>query len=216
MNGENFVSSHQIYKSMVSHTREKLIDVARQLFAKKGVENTTMSDIASASDKGRRTIYTYFKSKRDIYEATIERDGELLVKHLRDVISQAPTAPDKLRCFLEHRLDLFESTTATPSVVSLDSILNLDFNRVDRVRRKAIAKEKEMLYEILDMGTADGSFDRHLAKLLMPVLQFLLQGYDLSVVNNNFALLDINPDTCKNDIVEFIINSLVTNKTTEQ
>lgn len=49
---------------MVSKTRDKLIEVARQLFTNKGVENTTMNDIAAASEKGRRTIYTYFKSKR--------------------------------------------------------------------------------------------------------------------------------------------------------
>ena len=51
---------------MVLKTREKLIDVARQLFVHKGVENTTMNDIAAASDKGRRTIYTYFKNKLDV------------------------------------------------------------------------------------------------------------------------------------------------------
>ena len=54
----------QIKEAMaVSKTREKLVDVARQLFAKMGVENTTMNDIAMASQKGRRTLYTYFKSK---------------------------------------------------------------------------------------------------------------------------------------------------------
>lgn len=47
---------------MVTKTRDKLIEVARQLFAHKGIENTTMNDIASASEKGRRTIYTYFKT----------------------------------------------------------------------------------------------------------------------------------------------------------
>ena len=36
-------------------TREKLVDVARQLFAKHGLENTTMNDIAVTSGKGRRT-----------------------------------------------------------------------------------------------------------------------------------------------------------------
>ena len=45
---------------MVLKTRERLIEVARQLFTNKGIENTTMNDIANASDKGRRTIYTYF------------------------------------------------------------------------------------------------------------------------------------------------------------
>ena len=42
----------------VSKTRAKLVDVARQLFAKKGVDDTTMNDIAVASKKGRRTLYT--------------------------------------------------------------------------------------------------------------------------------------------------------------
>ena len=51
----------------VSKTKAKLVDVARQLFAKMGVENTTMNDIALASKKGRRTLYTYFKSKDEIY-----------------------------------------------------------------------------------------------------------------------------------------------------
>ena len=44
----------------ISKTRQKLVDVARQLFAKNGLENTTMNDIATQSGKGRRTLYTYF------------------------------------------------------------------------------------------------------------------------------------------------------------
>ena len=44
----------------ISKTRQKLVDVARQLFAKNGIANTTMNDIAVASGKGRRTLYTYF------------------------------------------------------------------------------------------------------------------------------------------------------------
>ena len=35
----------------VSKTKARLVDVARQLFAKMGVENTTMNDIALASKK---------------------------------------------------------------------------------------------------------------------------------------------------------------------
>ena len=57
-------------------TRDKLIDIARQLFAHKGIENTTMNDIAIAAEKGRRTIYTYFKNKRDIYNAVVETESD--------------------------------------------------------------------------------------------------------------------------------------------
>ena len=51
----------------ISKTKDKLIDVARKLFAQKGVENTTMNDIAIASGFGRRTLYTYFDSKEEIF-----------------------------------------------------------------------------------------------------------------------------------------------------
>ena len=47
----------------ISKTRQKLVDVARQLFAKNGLAGTTMNDIAVASGKGRRTLYTYFNRK---------------------------------------------------------------------------------------------------------------------------------------------------------
>ena len=51
----------------ISKTRQLLVEVARQLFAKNGLANTTMNDIAVASGKGRRTLYTYFKSKEEVY-----------------------------------------------------------------------------------------------------------------------------------------------------
>ena len=72
---------------MAIKTREKLIEVARQLFARKGIENTTMNDIANASEKGRRTIYTYFKNKREIYNAVVEKESEQLVTRLREVLA---------------------------------------------------------------------------------------------------------------------------------
>ena len=65
----------------VSKTKAKLVDVARQLFAKMGVENTTMNDIALATKKGRRTLYTYFKSKDEIYLAVVESELDIPVSY---------------------------------------------------------------------------------------------------------------------------------------
>lgn len=95
---------------MVIKTREKLIEVARQLFAHKGVENTTMNDIAAASDKGRRTIYTYFRNKREIYNAVIERESEQLVQKLREVADSDATASEKVRRFINSRLETMTVT----------------------------------------------------------------------------------------------------------
>ena len=53
-----------IINMAVSKTKAKLVDVARQLFAKMGVENTTMNDIALASKKGRRTLIPILKVRK--------------------------------------------------------------------------------------------------------------------------------------------------------
>ena len=60
----------------VSKTRELLVDVARQLFAKNGLENTTMNDIAREAGKGRRTLYTYLQEQEEIYYTVIEKSSD--------------------------------------------------------------------------------------------------------------------------------------------
>lgn len=197
---------------MVYRTREKLIEVARQLFANKGVENTTMSDIANASEKGRRTLYTYFKSKHEIYEATIERDSEHIVEKLRAVVDSAPTPSRKLEEFLRHRLNVFDAQRQQVHGVNINSILHLDFNRIERVRKLAIRKEKEILRNILSEGVNDGSFDPHQAILVMPAIQLMLQGVDVSIARNNFVTIDLKEETYKDDIIKFTINSLINHK----
>ncbi|MDE6783113.1 MAG: TetR/AcrR family transcriptional regulator, partial [Paramuribaculum sp.] len=88
---------------MVSKTRDKLLEVARNLFMVKGVEHTTMNDIATASERGRRTIYTYFKSKREIYQAVVERESELVISRLREVVQSSVPPEEKLRSYLTIR-----------------------------------------------------------------------------------------------------------------
>ena len=80
----------------ISKTRQMFVDVARQIFAKKGIANTTMNDIAEASGKGRRTLYTYFKSKDDVYYAVIEAELERLSDKLDEVASKRIPPHDKI------------------------------------------------------------------------------------------------------------------------
>jgi AcrR family transcriptional regulator len=77
-----------------SKTKAVLVDVARQLFAKNGLENTTMNDIALASGKGRRTLYTYFKSKEEIYLAVIESELDIL-SDVQKSVSEKKISPEQ-------------------------------------------------------------------------------------------------------------------------
>ena len=127
---------------MVIKTRDKLIEVARQLFANKGVENTTMNDIASASQKGRRTVYTYFRNKRDIFNAVIESETEQLLDKLRAIANKPISAEEKLHEYIICRF------LAMKEIVSRNGSLRAgffrDIRKVDRARKIISQKDQEI------------------------------------------------------------------------
>ena len=62
-----------------------------------------------ASKKGRRTLYTYFKSKNEIYLAVVESELDQLYKMLQDVAAKDLPADEKLMTFLYARLDAIKA-----------------------------------------------------------------------------------------------------------
>ncbi|MDE6652091.1 MAG: TetR family transcriptional regulator [Paramuribaculum sp.] len=161
---------------MVLKTREKLIEVARQLFAHKGVENTTMNDIAAASDKGRRTIYTYFKNKREIYNAVIERESENLLENLREVQLSNLSPAEKLAEGLKRRFEIIMQLSQRHDSIRI--IFYRDLRRIDKIRKLVSEKEKEILNSIIKEGIISGEFDIEQAKRLPSLVKMLLQGND--------------------------------------
>ncbi len=200
---------------MVIKTREKLIDVARQLFAIKGIENTTMNDIATASDKGRRTIYTYFRNKREIYNAVIERESEQLVSQLRSLLdSPGLSTVEKLRRGLEIRMNVTSQTLGRPDPIR--SLFSRDLRRIDRVRRLASAKEMEILNEILDRGVREGVFYSEQGKRLPELLRLIMQGNDMILISDHTAGHMQYPSIAHADIIDFIIHGLTLPTTSKQ
>lgn len=193
---------------MVAKTRDKLIEVARQLFVNKGVENTTMNDIANASDKGRRTIYTYFKNKKEIYNAVLENESEQLVSKLRDIFELNISPSDKLMRFFDVRFNIINE------VASQDDYLRRffvrDVKRIEKIRRLASEKEREILKMIIDEGVALGHFDAHQGMRFLFVWKVLVQGVEVSISSlrdNNFEF-GIDKSKSLAEVVDFMITGL--------
>lgn len=192
---------------MVIKTREKLIEVARQLFAYKGIENTTMNDIANASEKGRRTIYTYFKNKKEIYNAVIEQESELSVSKLREINTLNITPVEKLRRFLEVRFDIIKDSNLGQND-PLRRFIMRDIKRVEKIRRLALEKEREILNAIIEEGILFGFFDKNQCENFESLRLMVVQGVDFSYIRDNFLEIGIDKDRLINNIIDFIIKGL--------
>ncbi len=65
--------------------REMILDVARESFLADGYAATSMSTIAARAGGSKGTLYTYFKSKEDLFSAMMQRQCSALQATLFDV-----------------------------------------------------------------------------------------------------------------------------------
>ncbi|MDD3495415.1 MAG: TetR/AcrR family transcriptional regulator [Dysgonamonadaceae bacterium] len=186
-----------------------MIEVARQLFAQQGVENTTMSDIAKASNKSRRTLYTYFESKQDIYNAVIQSELESLYLQLEEVIKRKLPADDKLMIFFFTRLE------AIKDVVTRNGTLRADFFRdiwlVEYVRKVFDRKEIAYLQDILEEGVRTKIFEITDVPKTARILHYALKGLEVPVIRGVFSL-NINNKSDRDTIVNLIFRGLYREK----
>lgn len=192
---------------MVSKTREKFIEVARQLFARKGVENTTMNDIASASSKGRRTIYTYFKSKTEIFNAVIETETDKILSRLRIILAKPISAEDKLREYISVRFDAMKEIVGRNG--SLRAGFFRDVRKVERAQRVISTKEMALLGEILEEGIADGSFRQLDVKKSAIVIIHSLQGLVVPYIRDGLKDKGVGQDEIKAISADMILYGIV-------
>ena len=133
----------------ISKTRQKLVDVARQLFAKNGLENTTMNDIALQSGKGRRTLYTYFKSKEEIYYAVIEGELERLSDKLDEVAARKIRPQDKIIELIYTHLSMIRETVVRNGNLRAEFFRNIWM--VEKVRKHFDDAEIELFRKVFPL-----------------------------------------------------------------
>ncbi|TWJ10908.1 TetR family transcriptional regulator [Bacteroides zoogleoformans] len=164
----------------VSKTKAKLVDVARQLFAKMGVENTTMNDIALASKKGRRTLYTYFKSKEDIYMAVVESELDILSDMMKRVAEKDISPDEKMMEMIYTRLD------AVKEVVFRNGTLRANFFRdiwrVEKVRKRFDAKEIQLFKDVLSEGVEKGVFQIDDIDMTAAIVHYSVKGIEVPYI----------------------------------
>ena len=68
--------------------RDNIVSAAKELFETKGIDKTTMDDIAKMADYSKSTIYVYFKSKEDIYNTIVRDYLDILIGELDICISE--------------------------------------------------------------------------------------------------------------------------------
>lgn len=127
--------------------RQFVIDAARQLFASKGIEETSMDDIATAADYTRRTLYAYFRSRDEILLMVLVEDLKARWLIQQQALAPVETGLGKIIAWGE---SFYESARENPHSMRLQ--FYWDFKGVERKRvgKKVFANFEEINNELAD------------------------------------------------------------------
>lgn len=156
------------------------MDVARQLFAKNGVENTTMNDIALTSGKGRRTLYTYFSRKEDVYSAVIESELERLSDKLDEVAAKKMSPQDKIIELIYTHLSMIRETVVRNGNLRAEFFRNIWM--VEKVRKNFDEDEIELFRKVYAEGKTEGEFDIDNVELVADITHYCIKGLEVPYI----------------------------------
>jgi AcrR family transcriptional regulator len=92
--------SKQQFEEIRNKSRKQILDAALKLFAVKGFDKTSVSDIAREAGVSKGLAYNYFESKQKLAEAIFEMTIEL-GKEMEAVVDSVEDPYEKLAVFID-------------------------------------------------------------------------------------------------------------------
>lgn len=93
---------------VIVQARERILREAARIFAERGYENSSMSELAEAVGASKAAIYHYFQTKQDIFDALIVDTLRLLTDSVLGEVDRTEGADAKLLCFMLVHARVFE------------------------------------------------------------------------------------------------------------
>ncbi|TDC55985.1 TetR/AcrR family transcriptional regulator [Actinomadura sp. KC345] len=69
--------------------REQLLDIGRSLFAARGLDGTSVEEIASAAGVSKPVVYEHFGGKEGLYAVVVDREFESLLRLVTESLNSA-------------------------------------------------------------------------------------------------------------------------------
>jgi len=80
--------------------RNEILFHAQKLFQQYGLKKTTMDEIALSCGKAKSTLYYYFESKIEVFEAVVEMEIVNLRQHVKSRVEEHKTMIDKIETYV--------------------------------------------------------------------------------------------------------------------
>jgi len=157
--------------------RRKVILTAGQIFSRYGFRKTTMDEIAGALKIGKSSIYYYFDSKEEIFEAVVRHEANILRNELTTSIKSVESPVDKMRKYVFVRMKAFEKLSNYYNAIFDKNLDHFDF--IEAIREKYDREELAILRLILYDGARKKVFSVKNSEYTALAVQTTLKGLEV-------------------------------------
>jgi len=163
--------------------REQIVEAARHIFSRFGFKKTTMDDIALGVGKGKSSIYYYFTSKDQVFQAVVEKEITSLRQELVKVIESDLKPIDKIQSYITVRMTKFGEMTNFYQAIKNELLAQLEF--IDQIRKKYDEDEVNLVDSILKEGIEKNEFDIEDSRLAASVIVTAMKGLEMPLFWQN-------------------------------
>lgn len=141
----------------VDNPRQRILDEAAKLFAEKGYETSSLSELAAAMGISKAAVYHYFDTKQQIYDAIIIDTLGGMVSAVDDAIAGETGAANKLKRFMTAHARYFEEHRYgfVVMLVGFSGMASSEFRAEAMALRDGYERQ---LRGIIEEGISSGTF----------------------------------------------------------
>ena len=157
---------------------DSILDTAKKMFARYGLQKTSLDEVARVARVAKATIYNYFGSKDRVYLEVLRREANEMVARISSSVAQEVLPGDKLVAFARAKFRYMRQAV---------NILNLDREGIERllpgaetIRDELFEQEVNIIRSVLQGGVERGAFHLNDALLAAKAIAHALRGFELN------------------------------------
>lgn len=160
-------------------SREKLIQVAVDLFASRGFAGTSIRDIANMMGMSISNIYHYFGNKEGLLLAILEHTSNTLLERLREAFENDQAPLQRLKTLVQAHLKLSREFQKESRIFFLDEErLSQEGHQINRkIQREILEMYVEVLNDLQSAGLVHTRSIKILAFNILGVINWHLKWF---------------------------------------
>jgi AcrR family transcriptional regulator len=212
--------THEVKVSKTARKSAKARNIALaavEVFAQKGYAATRMTQISAAAGIGKSTIYDYFRTKADLFEAAIQEAGNQWLTDIRAIADLTPDPIERIHHVAARFMQCVEPEESLESRLFIEVVMQThQQDGVFRHRRHTLLELHRKLVQavatyILD-GISQGVFKPQIAKHAEKIAINLMAYLDGIVLHSMVSKDYIDAERQIDFFIRHFISTLVPEK----